>query len=43
MKKIGAIESLNLSNKIYELKQSIFPQNLMNDFIRAQLKELVSL
>ena len=36
-KQIGALKSLNPSNKKGESKQTdgIFPQNLMNDFIRA--------
>ena len=36
-KQIGASKSLNPSNKKGESKQTdgIFPQNLMNDFIRA--------
>ena len=42
-KQIGAVKSLNISNKKDELKiiECIFPQNLMNDLIRAKLKEIV--
>ena len=44
-KQVGAIESLKCSNKSDELKQidGIFPQNLMNNLIRAKLKEIVKL
>ena len=39
------LKSLEISNKKDELKQvkGIFPQNLMNDLIRAKLKEIVKL
>ena len=42
---VGAIESLDLSNKKDELKQieGIFPQNLISGLIRAKLKEIVKL
>ena len=42
---VGAIKSLDISNKNYELRQTehIFPQNLINDLILAKLKELVKL
>ena len=42
---VGALKSLDTSNKKDELKQSegIFPQNLMNDFICVKLKEVVNL
>ena len=41
-KQVGAIKSLELSNKKDELKQieGIFSQNLANDLIRAKLKEI---
>ena len=44
-KQVGVIESLDPSNKKDELKQidGIFQQNLMNDLIRAKLKETVKL
>ena len=44
-KQVGAIKSLDLSNKKDEFKQTegIFPQNLMNDLIRAKLKRIVKL
>ena len=37
-KQVGATKSLDLSNKKDELKEieGIFPQNLMNDLIRAK-------
>ena len=43
-KQVGALKSLGLSNKKDELKQieGIFPQNLMNGFIRVKLKEIVN-
>ena len=43
-KQVGALKSLDLSNKKDELKQieGIFPQNLMNSFIRVKLKEIVN-
>ena len=43
-KQVGALKSLNPSNKKDELKQieGIFPQNLMNDLIRDKLKEIVN-
>ena len=44
-KQVGAIKSLDPSNKKDELKQieGIFPQNLMNDLICVKLKEIVNL
>ena len=44
-KQIDAINTRDISNKKDEVKQieSIFPLNLMNDLIRANLKELVKL
>ena len=44
-KQVGALKSLKPSNKKDELKQSegIFLQNLINNLIRAKLKEIVSL
>ena len=41
----AVVESLDLSDKKDELKQieGIYPQNLMNDLIRATLKEIVIL
>ena len=43
-KLVADLTSLNSSNKKDELKQieSILQQNLMNDLIRAKLKEIVS-
>ena len=43
-KQVGALKSLDLSNKKDELKQieGIFPQNLMNGLISATLKEIVN-
>ena len=41
-KQVGAIKSLDLSNKLKRI-ESIFPQNLINDLIRAKLKEIVEL
>ena len=42
---VGALKSLNVSNKKDELKQieGIFLQILMNDLIRVKLKEIVKL
>ena len=42
-KQLGALKSLDLSNKKDELKQieGIFPENFMNDFIRVKLKEII--
>ena len=37
---VGAIKSLDPSNKLKRI-EGIFPQNLMNDLIRAKLKEIV--
>ena len=44
-KQVGATKSLDLSHKKYKLKQieGIFPQNLMNNLIRAKLREIVKL
>ena len=44
-KQVAAITFLEISNKKYYLKQieGLFPQNLMNDFIRDKLKEIVDL
>ena len=44
-KQVGAIKSLDLSNRKDELKQigGIFPQNLMNDLIRDKVKEIANL
>ena len=44
-KMVGAIESLDFSNKKDELKkiEGIFPQSFMNDLIRPTLKEIVKL
>ena len=44
-KQVDPLKSLNLSNKIDELKQieSIFPQNQMNDLILDKLKEIKQL
>ena len=44
-KQVDFINSLDISNKKDESKQteSIFLQNLMNDFIRTKLKEMVKL
>ena len=44
-KQVGALISLELSNKKDELKkiEGIFPQNLMSDLIRVKLKEIVNL
>ena len=44
-KQVGAIKSLDLSNKKDELKQieGMFPQNSMNDLVRAKVKEIVKL
>ena len=41
-KPIGAIKSLDSSDKLKRI-EGIFPQNLMNDLIRAKLKEIVEL
>ena len=41
-KRVGAIKSLNRSNKLKQIA-SIFAQNLMNDLIRAKLKEIIEL
>ena len=43
-KQVGALKSLDLSNKKDELKQieGIFPQNMTNDLVRAKLKEIVN-
>ena len=44
-KQVGALKSLNPSNKKDELNQieGMFPKNLMNDLIRDKLKEMVNL
>ena len=44
-KQVGALKSLNPSNKKDELTQieRIFTQNLMNDFIHGKLKEIGNL
>ena len=44
-KYVGAITSLDLSIKKYELTQidGIYPQNLMNELIHVKLKEMVNL
>ena len=44
-KQVGALKSLNSSNKKDVLKQveGIFSQNLMNDLIRVKLKEVINL
>ena len=44
-KQVGALKSLDLSNKKGESKQieGIFPQNLMNDLICDKLKEIANL
>ena len=44
-KHVGALKSLDTSNKKYKLKKTegIFPQNLMNDLIRVKLKEIINL
>ena len=41
-KQVDAIKSVDPSIKS-KLHQEIFPQNLMNDLIRAKLKEIVEL
>ena len=41
-KQVGAIKSIDLSNKLKRI-EGIFQQNLMNDLIRANLKETVEL
>ena len=41
-KKIGAIKSLDPSNKLKQI-EGIFPQSLMNYLIRAKLKEIIEL
>ena len=41
-KQVGAIKSIDLSNKLKRI-EGIFQQNLMNDLIRANLKEIVEL
>ena len=41
-KQVGAIKSLDPSNKL-KRTESIFPQNLMNDLIRAKFKEIAEL
>ena len=41
-KKIGAIKSLDPSNKLKKI-EGIFPQSLMNYLIRAKLKEIIEL
>ena len=41
-KQVDAIKSLDLSSKLKQI-EGIFPQNLMNDLIRANLKEIVEL
>ena len=41
-KQVGAIKSLDSSKKLKRI-EGIFPQNLMNDLIRAKLKEIVEL
>ena len=42
-KQVDPIKFLDISNKTDELKQikSIFPQNKMNDLIRAKLKKIL--
>ena len=44
-KQVGAIKSLDLSDKKDDLKQikAIFPRNLINDLVRAKLKVSVNL
>ena len=44
-KQVGAIKSLDLSNKKDELKQieGLFPKYLVNDLIRDKLKENINL
>ena len=39
---VGAIKSLDTSNKLKQI-EGIFPLNLMNDLIRARLKEIFEL
>ena len=39
---VGAIKSLNPSTKLKQI-EGLFPQNLINDLIRAKLKEIVEL
>ena len=41
-KQVGAIKSLDPSNKLKQI-EGIFPKNLMNNLIRAKLKEIVEL
>ena len=41
-KQVDAIKFLNSSNKLKQI-EGIFPQNLMNDLIRAKLNEIVEL
>ena len=41
-KQVDAIKSLDLSNKLKRI-EGTFPQNLMNDLIRAKLKEIIEL
>ena len=41
-KQVGTIKSIDLSNKLKRI-EGIFQQNLMNDLIRANLKEIVEL
>ena len=45
IKKVGALNSLDLSNKKDELKQveGIFPQNMLNDLFIKKLKEITKL
>ena len=42
-KQIDAFQSLNLSNRIDELKQIniTFPKNLLNDFVDGNLEEII--
>ena len=44
-KEVDALKSLNVSNKIDELKQiqGIFPKNLLNDLTTYKLKEIIQL
>ena len=44
-KQVNALKSLNISDKINGLKETeyIFPQNLLNDPIRDELKNIIEL
>ena len=44
-KQVCALKFVDFSNKKYKLKQieGIFPQDLMNDLVRARLKEIINL